>query len=226
MTQEQLKMRVIKTLGLVLAGAAVLWAIWLFGVRGSLVAGLDPGAARGVEFFAALGITFLALLAPAAQLLNMIVKDRSGLETEVEKTTFLYRMIVEKSNDIILEIDEKGDVAFANPAVILLGYEPEKLIGRPVKQLIPEKDRQEILPIITTRRTTREAPVNLTARSSAPRASSRLSIATRAGSACTLAPMRHGHCPVAAGGAAADCRGAPRPPAARPAARPREWMLT
>lgn len=160
MTQEQLKMRVIKTLGLVLAGAAVLWAIWLFGVRGSLVAGLDPGAARGVEFFAALGITFLALLAPAAQLLNMIVKDRSGLETEVEKTTFLYRMIVEKSNDIILEIDEKGDVAFANPAVILLGYEPEKLIGRPVKQLIPEKDRQEILPIITTRRIGPRATIN------------------------------------------------------------------
>lgn len=160
MTQEQVKMRVIKTLGLVLAGAAVLWAIWLFGIRDSLVAGLTPGATRGMEFFAALGVTFLALLAPAAQLLNMIVKDRSGLETEVEKTTFLYRMIVEKSNDIILEIDEKGDIAFANPAVILLGYEPGKLIGQPVKHLIPEKDRQEILPIITTRRLGPRATIN------------------------------------------------------------------
>ncbi len=44
--------------------------------------------------------------------------------------------------DTVLLVDDQGLIQSANPAVSLLGYDPEELQGVPVEELVPEESRQ------------------------------------------------------------------------------------
>lgn len=157
---ENIKPKLIKLMGLVVGGAAFLWALWFFGMSDSLTSNLSPVAKHTLEIFVAIGITVLALIGPFSLLMKMLMEEWKGLELQAEKTAARYRTIVEKSYDIILEVDEEGKIFFANPAVAQLGYDREGLLGKPLKSLLPEKDREAKLPPITTRRVGPRATIN------------------------------------------------------------------
>ncbi len=160
MEPENFKVKLLKLAGLVVGGAAFLWALWAFGMSHSITQGMSPAAAHALEVFVAIGITFLALMGPSSLLMKLIADERVELEVQAEKTAARYRTIVEKSYDIILEINEEGEIFFANPAIELLGYEREKLVGKKISELIPEADQEEVLPCITTRRIGPRATIN------------------------------------------------------------------
>lgn len=160
MNFEILKPKLIKLMAYVVGGAAFLWALWFFGISDSLTAGMGPVAKHTLEVFVSIGVTALALLGPSALLLKMLMEDWKEIEVNAEKTAARYRTIVEKSYDIILEINEEGNIFFANPAVSQLGYDREKLLGQPIQSLIPEKDHEKKLAPITTRRIGPRATIN------------------------------------------------------------------
>ncbi len=160
MNFENIKPKLIKLMGLAVAGATFLWGLWFFGMSDSLTSDLSPVAKHTLEVFVAIGVTLLALIGPSSLLMKMLMDEWKELEAQADKTAARYRTIVEKSYDIILEVDEDGKIFFANPAVTQLGYDREGLLGKSIESLIPEKDRDAKLPPITTRRIGPRATIN------------------------------------------------------------------
>lgn len=53
------------------------------------------------------------------------------------------RHLVRFAPDALIVVDERGDIRFASDAVrLLLGYEPEEVIGKPIEALVPERLRE------------------------------------------------------------------------------------
>ncbi len=159
MKLNEIKAKLIKLAGFTVIGAAFLWGLWRFGLSDSMTQGMSATAAHTLEVFVAVGITVLALIGPAF-LLKKMMEEGPVQEGQTEEPTSRYQRIVEKSNNIILEIDEEGKIIFANPAVILLGYEPDSLLGKPIKDLFQEGDQEKALPRVTTRRIGPRATIN------------------------------------------------------------------
>jgi len=157
---EPLKKKLMGQLGLAAGCVAALWGLWAFGLEDSLTAGMSRGAAHALQVLVAAGVAVLALLWPGSVLLNTLAEHWRRLDSELGKTERRYRSIVESTHDIILEINEEGNIVFANPAVKLLGYERDQVLGKPVKSLVPESSREKALPRITTRRIGPRATMN------------------------------------------------------------------
>lgn len=52
-----------------------------------------------------------------------------------------YRSLVDYANDIVATLDLNGIITFVNPAVErLLGYKPDNLIGKPLRDLGPQEE--------------------------------------------------------------------------------------
>jgi PAS domain S-box-containing protein len=54
-----------------------------------------------------------------------------------------YRVVVETASDVVVSIDDKGSIVFANPATAtIFGYDPAELAGKPLTLLMPEYMRE------------------------------------------------------------------------------------
>ena len=149
---EKLKRKLLGYLGWVLVTALVLWSAWVFGLEEPLTADLTPEAAQGLEVLVAAGVMAVSLAWPTTQIIKLVLGYEKQLIAELGKTERRYRTIVERSHDLIFEINEEGKIIFANPAVKMLGYSREQLLGQPICRLLEESQREEVLPRITTRR--------------------------------------------------------------------------
>ena len=58
---------------------------------------------------------------------------------ELKKAEQRYRLMVETDSDAVICTDESGIILLANPAtMVVFGYEPAELIGKPLTMLMPE----------------------------------------------------------------------------------------
>jgi PAS domain S-box-containing protein len=54
-----------------------------------------------------------------------------------------YRVVVETASDVVVNVDDKGSIVFANPATAtIFGYDPAELSGKPLTLLMPEYMRE------------------------------------------------------------------------------------
>ncbi len=62
-----------------------------------------------------------------------------GLEAQVRTREEFHRVVVETASDVVVSIDHRGDILFANHATTkTFGYEASELIGQPLTILMPE----------------------------------------------------------------------------------------
>lgn len=70
------------------------------------------------------------------------------LEREVEsrrQSEERYRLLVEKTNDLIWEVDASGAYSYVSPrSKELLGYEPEELIGKTPFEFMPPEEAERL----------------------------------------------------------------------------------
>jgi len=70
-----------------------------------------------------------------------------------------FRALVESASDVIVTVDEAGEIVFANPAIEeAFGYAPETLIGRPVTAFVPPDQRPRIREAFEALQTVPEPP--------------------------------------------------------------------
>src|SRR5512143_928682 len=129
---------------LVLATAAIAWAIAVYGSRrlqAAMGAVTDPvvtkSAARIAEFRAV-----RKLLDDAASS-EATMRDRAHRsEIDLEMRERQLRGIVEGASDGIVAVDDSQTIVLANPAAAhIFGYSVPELIGRPLELLIPARFR-------------------------------------------------------------------------------------
>ncbi len=66
------------------------------------------------------------------------IEDRKRAEDELKRSEARYRVVIETASDAVVSIDESGAIILANPATKrMFGYNPEQLIGKPIKMLMP-----------------------------------------------------------------------------------------
>ena len=66
------------------------------------------------------------------------VDDRKRAEDELKRSEARHRVVVETASDAVISIDESGAIVLANPATKrIFGHEPEDLIGKPLRVLMP-----------------------------------------------------------------------------------------
>jgi len=54
-----------------------------------------------------------------------------------------YRVVVETASDVVVNVDDKGSIVFANPATAtIFGYDPAELAGKPLTLLMPAYMRE------------------------------------------------------------------------------------
>lgn len=74
------------------------------------------------------------------------ITENKLIEMELHKSEELYRNLVEKSNDIIYEVNMEGKIRFISPVIEkLLGFSSEYLIGRSYIDYIYEPDREKLM---------------------------------------------------------------------------------
>ncbi len=81
-----------------------------------------------------------------------IVRDitaRKKMENELQESERKYRLLVENQTDLVVELNLKSEVLFANPAYCkLVGKENEELLGKSIINLIHEEGREEAINVI------------------------------------------------------------------------------
>ena len=71
------------------------------------------------------------------------IDDRKLAEEELKRSEASYRVVVETASDAVVSMDDKGLIAFANPATArIFGYDPAELAGKPLTILMPEYMRE------------------------------------------------------------------------------------
>jgi PAS domain S-box-containing protein len=83
-----------------------------------------------------------AELAAANEVLRTEIAERKEIETRFKRSEARYRVVVETASDAVVSLDESGAIILANPATKrIFGYNPEELIGKPLRVLMPEAVR-------------------------------------------------------------------------------------
>ncbi len=71
------------------------------------------------------------------------IKSRELLELELRYSEEKYRLIVENTQDVIYQTDMDGRLTFASPSSVrLLGYRPERFVGRRLAELYVSPDER------------------------------------------------------------------------------------
>lgn len=71
---------------------------------------------------------------------------------EMYKSEERYRTIVETISDIVLQMDPDGKITFVNSAVMILGYSPKELIGKPYQKFMESIEREKSIEDLLTKR--------------------------------------------------------------------------
>ena len=73
------------------------------------------------------------------------ITQRKRVEILLQENETRFRQIVEQANDLIYQVDMKGCIAYANPAVLrILGYEEKDVLGKHYLELAVPEMRQRI----------------------------------------------------------------------------------
>jgi len=84
-----------------------------------------------------------AELAAANEALRKEIADRKHAEEDLRSSEEKHRVILEVANDVVISMDEKGDIVFANPATKrIFGYDPAEIVNKPLTVLMPEMMRK------------------------------------------------------------------------------------
>jgi len=81
-----------------------------------------------------------------AFLLTISQRSRVGLDIidagymELIQSEERYRTMVQTISDIIIQVDNSGNISFINSSISRLGYDPTELIGKPLAQIIEMPD--------------------------------------------------------------------------------------
>ena len=87
-----------------------------------------------------LAVTVLTVLPVAADLTR-----RKKLFDQLRDSEARFRLITENSTDIVLSLDVDGVIRYASPSIrLLVGHDPDKLIGKQSSALVCEPDRDEV----------------------------------------------------------------------------------
>lgn len=74
------------------------------------------------------------------------ITETKQIEMELHKSEELYRKLVERSNDVIYEVNLEGKIRFISPVIEkLLGFKPDYLIGRNFIDYVYEPDREILI---------------------------------------------------------------------------------
>lgn len=79
------------------------------------------------------------------QNLDRDIDERKKTEALLRDSERKYRLIAENTNDFISIIDFSGNWVYVSPSFKALGYEPEKMIGKPTFDLIHPDDIEYVL---------------------------------------------------------------------------------
>src|SRR5271156_3992310 len=78
-------------------------------------------------------------LAAVNEELRKEIADRKHAEEDQKSSEEKHRVIVEAAHDVVVSMDEKGDILLANPATSrTFGYDPAEIVGKPMTMLMPE----------------------------------------------------------------------------------------
>lgn len=73
------------------------------------------------------------------------ITDRRKTETVLRESEEHYRELIEQSIDVICTLRYSGEITSVNPAVYtLLGYQPDELIGKSIRELITPESQQRV----------------------------------------------------------------------------------
>jgi PAS domain S-box-containing protein len=82
-------------------------------------------------------------LAAANEELRKEFADRRHAEQDLRSSEEKHRVIVEAANDVVVSMDERGNILLANPATRrVFGYDPVEIVGKPMTMLMPEMMRK------------------------------------------------------------------------------------
>jgi PAS domain S-box-containing protein len=82
-------------------------------------------------------------LAGANEELRKEMSERKHAEDELKSSEEKHRVIVEAANDVVVSMDEKGTILFANPATRrIFGYDPSEISGKSMTMLMPDAMRK------------------------------------------------------------------------------------
>src|ERR1700722_8500810 len=82
-------------------------------------------------------------LAGANEELRKEITERKHAEDELKSSEEKHRVIVEAANDVVVSMNERGVILFANPATRrIFGYDPAEIVGRSMTMLMPEAMRK------------------------------------------------------------------------------------
>lgn len=72
---------------------------------------------------------------------------------ELHKTKENYENIIKSVSDIIIRVSPDKNIFYANSSVSLLGYTPEEMIGKPIKDFLKDDNENEEIEKLITKRT-------------------------------------------------------------------------
>jgi PAS domain S-box-containing protein len=80
-----------------------------------------------------------------------ILQRQEGMQIALAESEAQFRLMAENSSDMISKHDTAGVFLYVSPACrMLMGYEPEELIGTPITQLIHPKDAIQFIDLLAT----------------------------------------------------------------------------
>jgi PAS domain-containing protein len=159
MSPEDFKKKILKQLGMTLFLVLIFSLLWEFGLEKAI----GPMAVElpGIDTAVHMAIVVLAMLFTIPGLMGGIQETSKKTVIELGKTERRYKSIVESTNDLIFQLDNKGIVVFANPAARLLGYEDGEMVGNFVGDLLFMDNKDEVLPKVMTKRVGHRATYHL-----------------------------------------------------------------
>jgi PAS domain S-box-containing protein len=81
-----------------------------------------------------------AFIARATARMDTLLREADRSRHALDSVAERYREVTEQASDLISEVDESGEVLYANPAhETILGIKPEEVVGESVGALIAEK---------------------------------------------------------------------------------------
>lgn len=102
---------------------------------------IDRPTVVRMQFFQVYLATCWLMALPMAAELNR----RKFVTRQIRESEALYRLMADRSGDILFNIAVDGSIRYVSPAVSrIAGYEPRRLIGTPSLKLVAKEDRDRI----------------------------------------------------------------------------------